>query len=77
MLLKGGISLSEEDDPLEQIALALDVVKFHAGECQFLGNLSPSHNLTELVISSFECGVPEERDHGELDPCDTSTTQTR
>lgn len=34
VLLKGGISLTEEDDPLEQITLALDVIKFHAGQCQ-------------------------------------------
>ena len=38
MLLKGGVSLTEEDDPLEQVALALDVIKFHAGECESLGN---------------------------------------
>ena len=38
VLLKGGISLTAEDDPLEQVALALDVIKFHAGECQSLGN---------------------------------------
>ena len=30
----GGFSMSEEDDPLEQLALSLDVVKFHCGECQ-------------------------------------------
>ena len=33
ILLKGGIALSEEDDPLEQIALSLDIIKFHCGEC--------------------------------------------
>ena len=30
---KGAIGITEEDDPLEQAALALDVVKFHAAEC--------------------------------------------
>ena len=30
---KGAIGLTEEDDPLEQAALALDIVKFHSGEC--------------------------------------------
>ena len=38
VLLKGGISLAEEDDPLEQVTLALDVIKFHAGQCQSPGN---------------------------------------
>lgn len=33
VLLDGGISLAAEDDPLEQVSLALDVIKFHAGEC--------------------------------------------
>ncbi|OJT01635.1 Translational activator GCN1 [Trametes pubescens] len=32
ILLKGGIALAEEDDPLEQIAISLDVIKFHSGE---------------------------------------------
>lgn len=31
---KGGIGLTEDDDPLEQAALALDLVKFHCGECK-------------------------------------------
>jgi hypothetical protein len=39
VLMKGGISLAEEDDPLEQVVLALDVIKFHAGECESLMNL--------------------------------------
>ena len=72
MLLKGGISLSEEDDPLEQVALALDVIKFHAGECKSLGNLTAQ--LIEPAILSLEWSVPEEVDHGEPDPRNTSTT---
>ncbi|RPD57344.1 ARM repeat-containing protein [Lentinus tigrinus ALCF2SS1-7] len=32
VLLKGGIAIEEEDDPLEQIALSLDIIKFHCGE---------------------------------------------
>jgi hypothetical protein len=31
---KGGIGLTEEDDPLEQAALALELVKFHSAECK-------------------------------------------
>lgn len=31
--MNGGIGLTEEDDPLEQISLALDLIKFHCGEC--------------------------------------------
>lgn len=36
ILLKGGIGLDEEDDPLEQVALALDLIKFHSGDCEHL-----------------------------------------
>ena len=34
IFMKGGIGLTEDDDPLEQVALALDFVKFHCGECK-------------------------------------------
>jgi hypothetical protein len=30
---RGGVGAEGEDDPLEQIALALDIIKFHCGEC--------------------------------------------
>lgn len=34
-LLSGGLPGVEEedDDPLEQVALALEIIKFHSGEC--------------------------------------------
>lgn len=32
--MNGGIGLTEEDDPLEQIVLSLQIVKFHSGECK-------------------------------------------
>lgn len=40
VLSKGGIALEEGDDPLEQVTLAVDIVKFHAGECE---DISSSH----------------------------------
>lgn len=57
MLLKGGISPSEEDDPLEQVALALDVIKFHAGECESLGNL-PVRLLPNRPFSVSSAAFP-------------------
>ena len=33
VVLTGGI-LGPDDDPLEQVTLALDFVRFHCGECQ-------------------------------------------
>lgn len=41
VITQGGIMLEEEDDPLEQVALALDIIKFHSGECM-AGVLSPT-----------------------------------
>ncbi|KAI0262196.1 ARM repeat-containing protein [Gloeopeniophorella convolvens] len=32
VIQKGGVGLGEEDDPLEQVALSLDIIKFHCGE---------------------------------------------
>ncbi|CCM02945.1 uncharacterized protein FIBRA_05060 [Fibroporia radiculosa] len=29
---QGGIAMAEEDDPLEQVALTVDIIKFHSGE---------------------------------------------
>lgn len=31
---KGRIGAGEDDEPLEQVALSLDVIKFHCGECR-------------------------------------------
>lgn len=34
VLIKGGISAVDDDEALEQVALVLDVIKFHSGECK-------------------------------------------
>jgi hypothetical protein len=36
VLVKGGIAVEEEDEPLEQMVLVLDIIKFHTGECMTL-----------------------------------------
>ncbi|EMD33195.1 hypothetical protein CERSUDRAFT_142825 [Gelatoporia subvermispora B] len=48
VFMQGGIAITEEDDPLEQIALALDVVKFHGGE--FSDTLFPRSRAIEDLI---------------------------
>jgi hypothetical protein len=35
VLSQGGVCVAAEDDALEQVALALDIIKFHCGECTF------------------------------------------
>jgi hypothetical protein len=32
---QGGIGVQQEDDPLEQLALSLDIIKFHCGQRSF------------------------------------------
>ncbi|KAI9068620.1 ARM repeat-containing protein [Trametes sanguinea] len=44
VILKGGFTLLEDDDPLEQIALSLDIIKFHCGEFS-----DPAFPRTETV----------------------------
>ena len=36
ILLTGGIPGEEDDDPLEQVALVLEILSFHGGECRLL-----------------------------------------
>jgi hypothetical protein len=33
VIQKGGIGSGEDDETLEQVALSLDIIKFHCGEC--------------------------------------------
>jgi hypothetical protein len=35
VMIHGGVGLEPEDDPSEQIALTLGIIKFHCGECLF------------------------------------------
>jgi hypothetical protein len=58
-ILLGGIpGEEEEDDPLEQVALALEIIKFHCGECVLLSLLlhifySPKACSCQLRIPSL------------------------
>ena len=33
VIQKGGVGFGEDDEPLEQVTLSLDIIKFHCGEC--------------------------------------------
>lgn len=73
VLLSGGIAVAEADEPLEQVVLVLDIIKFHTGECKFLtflGNIK----LFTLQIS-FGRRVPSESNHGNFAPRHPATTQ--
>ena len=36
ILLTGGIPAERDDDPLEQVALVLEILSFHVGECKLV-----------------------------------------
>jgi len=52
VLKEGGISASDEDEGLEQVTLALNIVKFHCGQC---GCFSPLtlHHAEVIVVSDI------------------------
>jgi len=33
VIQKGGVGSEQDDEPLEQVTLSLDIIKFHCGEC--------------------------------------------
>lgn len=74
ILLKGGIALAEEDDPLEQIAISLDVIKFHSGECK---SATPAMRAdTACSYSpSLRPGVPSDKDRRGSHPCDQASAK--
>lgn len=51
IFFKGAIGLTGDDDPLEQAALALDLVKFHTGECKSLSRDAGIFEANHLVVS--------------------------
>lgn len=48
ILLTGGIPGEEADDPLEQVALVLEILSFHGGECELV---SLDFSLRFLYVS--------------------------
>lgn len=40
VLVQGGSTSDDPDEALEQVALVLDIIKFHSGECRLLLILS-------------------------------------
>ncbi|TCD64479.1 translational activator of GCN4 [Steccherinum ochraceum] len=48
VLIKGGVGLTEDDDPLEQVTLALQIIKFHCSE--FSHTAFPRKQTLELLL---------------------------
>lgn len=59
ILTGGGIKgYEEDDDPLEQVALVLEIIKFHCGECKL------AYKIIELMLNSFhlQSRIPHSHD---------------
>lgn len=39
VMKRGGIAASDEDEGIEQVTLALNIVKFHCGQCECFSHL--------------------------------------
>lgn len=63
---QGGIGVQEQEEALEQIALALDVIKFHCGECM-LHQLDLMGRLS-ILFYSLKSSVPPYKDNGNTAP---------
>lgn len=51
VIQKGGIGSGEEDDdPLEQVALSLDIIKFHCGECEAVFQSRSLFNPVDIYV---------------------------
>jgi hypothetical protein len=63
VIQKGGIVSGEEDEPLEQVALSLDIIKFHCGECTSSPR-DPARSSTHQLLR-LRCGYrfPTVRNH--------------
>jgi hypothetical protein len=52
VLVAGGITGGEDDEPVEQVALTVEIFKFHSGECRYIDkHLSD----TVLILSFCSC----------------------
>ena len=75
ILLTGGIPGEEDDDPLEQVALVLEILSFHGGECKLiLFQMTPKILIRGTLISFKSC-LPKITSYRKSDPYYSSTTQ--
>jgi hypothetical protein len=55
VIQKGGIGSGEGDESLEQVALSLDIIKFHCGECT---SVCPMFVVVRLLNASVQVTDP-------------------
>jgi len=77
VLTQGGVGVEEGDDALEQVALALDIIKFHCGECA--SYIIIKRRLMSLTMPQLSLGhcIPPNEDNRTTPPRCQTTTQTQ
>lgn len=59
VIQKGGVGSGEDDEPLEQVALSLEIIKFHCGECASSFTFcSPSFVSPTLLVQVADTAFP-------------------
>lgn len=73
-MLKGGVAVTDDDDPLEQITLALDTIKFHSGECKRFKTYWGISLIN--VFPSQRSSIPENASAARSAPCHQAPAET-
>jgi hypothetical protein len=63
VIQKRGIGSGEDDEPLEQVSLSLDIIKFHCGECTSISSDQARSSTHELLRLRCGCRFPTAPNH--------------
>lgn len=74
ILTSGGIPGDEGDDPAEQVALTVEILKFHSGECECPNKFSTLSSLL-FVFISFGCCLSTSTNYRQFDSCVAASAQ--
>jgi hypothetical protein len=75
VVVRGGVGVEEEEDRLEQVALALDIIKFHCGNCKRHVS-SFTIRAHSLLFFSFGTRLPACKNDGESSSRHTTAAKT-
>jgi hypothetical protein len=77
VIQKGGVGSDKEDDPLEQVALSLDIIKFHCGECEAVCLIIPRLSSSQHLYFRRRCCFSSASNHKWIIACDTHSTEIK
>jgi hypothetical protein len=77
VIQKGGFGSDEGDEPLEQVALSLDIIKFHCGECTFVCLISVCCRPSQYFCSSHGPCLPAAPSNPWIATCHAHSAETK